>query len=135
MNESLSQLGFEKAGHFQLAREGSELVREAEIGNGVYAMTVNDEVKYVGETEQGFKRFRGFAKPGPKRHKAFIIPEELKRGNIVELWFLSSEKYLNWTIVLNNDVAVRPDRKLVERCLISIFRPEWNKDLKRLEGD
>ncbi len=131
MNESLSKLGFEKVGHFQLVGEGSKLVREGECGSGVYAMTSNGDVKYVGETERGFKRFRGYEKPSPERYKARLVPEKLKRGNAVELWFLSSEKYSNWSIVLNNEVAVMPDRLLVEQCLITLFLPEWSKELRR----
>jgi hypothetical protein len=141
VSESLAELGFGRAGHFELMGEGSRLVKETECGSGVYAITLNGVVKYVGETGRSnlFSRFRGYAKPRGNRHKAFIIPTELKKGNSVQLWFLGAETYLNWTIVARNppldELKARPDRLLAERFLISYFLPEWNKDLKQVDHE
>ena len=63
---------------------GSKLVREAVFAYGVYTMTVNDKVKYVGKTEQGFRRFRGYRDPKPEayeeRQKKALVSEELKKA-------------------------------------------------------
>lgn len=89
--------------------------------SGVYVIVVNDEVKYVGETENLTNRFNnGYGSISPRAcytggqstncHVNSLILVDATKGSRIELWFTPST-----------------NRKGLETELIRTIRPLWNR--------
>jgi len=95
-------------------------------GEGVYALFVNDTLKYVGECEDLVNRFNmGYGNISPKNcyqggqptncRINHLILECFQEGSRIGLFFLPTR-----------------ERHNVEYALIKEFSPEWNKSQGRL---
>jgi hypothetical protein len=95
-------------------------------GPGVYVLTVNGSVAYVGECDDLSGRFNmGYGQISPRncfrggqetncRINALIL-QSAQRAEKIDLWFLGSAG------------GERVDRKLVEAQLVAQLKPPWNR--------
>lgn len=126
--EHLPQNRYENRNRLPLNRHGNGPFCRFDIpklpdGPGVYAITVDDSVVYIGECQNFRERYgpRGYGVIHPRN--CFVggqstnckvnarILEATLRDSIPELWFAPE---------------VADTRKLVEKDLISRFQPQWN---------
>ena len=127
IREYQPQSRYENKKNLKLNRYGSgsfckfTIDRKYSKKTGVYAIFVDDNVKYVGECDDFFKRFgMGYGNISPRNcfeggqptncRINTIILSELKLGKLVELYFLESNT-----------------RFKVEHELILSLHPIWNK--------
>jgi hypothetical protein len=132
----LPHLGFHDIGRFIL-RDGSfiaELHYPAKM-KGTYALTVDGEACFVGQTTDAIvNRIGRLLKPGPRHRKSQYVKErlmaELKRGRKTEIWFLSEEEATHLKVRVSNEgfsLETVSDPQLLERFLITLLRPTWNR--------
>ena len=88
---------------------------------GVYLLTVDDKIEYIGECRNLVKRYNsGYGHISPRNCYVGgrstncrinnLIYQAASVGKLVDLWFLQTK-----------------DHKAVEKELIAILRPQWNR--------
>ncbi len=119
-----------------------------EIGTeGVYAILVENVITYVGETGDITERIYNYCagtksekkkkteskregndenKKGTTNEIHKKIKKEIKNGKNVEIFFLGSSEIEKLNLKLN-EYVVPVERKVIERALINLSNPEWNK--------
>jgi hypothetical protein len=135
MSENVSELpkiGFEHVGDFFI-RDGELNLALSKYKNqtGSYAFVVKDNVRYVGKTEKALQtRMNQYKNPGPSQQtNKRIKPKIIEAGN-VQIYFVPETKVNEITATIQrNDFQrkVPMTLSLLERFLISIFKPEWNR--------
>lgn len=128
----LQTLGFQIAGEFIL--EGKKLLfKLTKNGNdrGSYVFVANGKVKYVGVTKNSlYARMNGYKNPGPTQETNKRIKPELVKAGVVLIYFLAESDIIKFTTTIQRDgfeKQIPTDMNTFERCLISIFQPEWNR--------
>ncbi|MBL3601271.1 MAG: GIY-YIG nuclease family protein [gamma proteobacterium endosymbiont of Lamellibrachia anaximandri] len=92
---------------------------------GVYAITLDGSIAYIGESENFSRRWGSAGYGAIQPRNCFVggqstncrvnrlILQSVENGKVVELWFLASH-----------------DRKSIEANLIRFFHPDWNVRLR-----
>lgn len=119
----LRKLGFKLLGKFHrfFLEELSPMV-----ARGVYAFVVGGKVKYVGETKQTLKARMNLYLHGTQPTNTRVRENLLLKSEEVEVWFLPDSNLRQSKIQWNN-IAIVPDRKLIERFLLVYYNPEFNR--------
>jgi hypothetical protein len=146
MLKDLEKLGFRHFGIFKIKSENRiEFVSNIKslpilslYKSGVYVFCENDVVKYVGECKGFIGRMGNYERPpkGAETSKRVnkLIYDSLNKSNEVIVYFLEEEKINNLVIEISNNknevllTDEKLDRKAVERILINVIKPEWNKE-------
>lgn len=138
MELDLTELGFEPSAELVLFGDDikSNVIRYS-TETGVYAMVLDGEVKYVGQTKNELKRRMYFyAKPGPTQQTNIRINALLRKvlgvspAKKCEVWFLPDARIAEGRFRLtigNGQLEGQPDQMIVERVLIQLLDPEWNR--------
>jgi len=130
--QSCKELGFRKIGSFYL-RNGVVETNLIDIpnNNGVYFFAFNEEVTYVGMTQNGIKsRMYQYKNPGKRQETNKRINELIKTlltvNYGVDIFFLEQSMLKDIQVKID-DLKVHSDEKLIERFLISGINPDWNR--------
>lgn len=128
----LLKLGFKYVGDFFL--EGSKLrffLKNHKNDAGSYSFVVNETVKYVGLTKNTlYARMNGYRNPGPSQETNKRIKPKIIEASKVQIYFLPDSEIAKFvTIIRHNDIEnqIPTDTGTFEQFLISMFKPEWNR--------
>lgn len=129
----LLKLGFQHVGDFFL--EGNKLrffLNSYKNDIGSYAFVVNQTIKYVGVTKNTlYARMNGYKNPGPSQETNKRINPRITEAGKVQIYFIPESKIKEFvTIIRRNDAEkqIPTDMSTFERFLISMFKPEWNRE-------
>ena len=100
--------------------------------SGVYVHSLRGKVMYVGKTTRGTygkfgERLRRECHEKPAQN-GFLFQQLLKAKSVQVSCFPSAEIQRRVTLKKRTDEDIA---LLFERALISVFQPEWNRDVKR----
>jgi len=128
----LLKLGFQYVGDFFL--EGSKLrffLKNHKNDAGSYVFVVNETVKYVGTTKNTlYTRMNGYKNPGPSQETNKRIKPKIIEAGKVQIYFLSDPDITNFVTIIRREgieYETPTDASTLERFLISMFKPEWNR--------
>jgi hypothetical protein len=128
----LLKLGFQHVGDFFL--EGNKLrffLKNHKNDAGSYAFVVNEAVKYVGTTKNTlYARMNGYKNPGPSQKTNKRVKPKITEARKVQIYFLPDSDISNFVTVIRRErieYEIPTDASTLERFLISLFRPEWNR--------
>jgi len=136
MSENLSELlkiGFEHIGDF-FVKDGklNFALSKYKTQTGSYAFVVDQNVRYIGVTKNTlYTRMNGYKNPGPSQQTNKRINPKIKEAGRVEIYFFPESEVLEFnTIIQRKDFKkeIPMDMSIFERFLISIFKPEWNRE-------
>jgi hypothetical protein len=122
----LTKAGFRRIGLWQLDAEcRPHFVSQVPAERGVYALIVNDEVRYVGSAQRGLhKRFLKYNNPNNKGTVAVrlrgYLTEALKAGSEVSVFLTTPPRTMQWNGLPIDLIAG------LEEGLIQELQPAWN---------
>lgn len=128
----LQKMGFQIAGNF-IVEEKKLLFKLNKNGKdkGCYVFVVNDKVRYVGVTKYSlYSRMNGYKNARPTQMTNERIKPKLFKAGFALIYFLPESEINKFTVTMGvNEFEKKfsTDMNLFERCLISIFKPEWNR--------
>ena len=128
----LLELGFRHVGDFFLKGNKLQfLLNNHKNDTGSYAFVVDQTIKYVGVTKSAlYTRMNGYRNPGPKQETNKRINPKIAEAGRVQVYFLPESKIAEFvTIIRRNQIGkqIPTDMQISERFLISMFKPEWNR--------
>jgi len=133
--DDCKRLGFSIVGDFYSVGCNLDFnLEEFSKENGCYLFLVDEEICYVGETQNGIRhRMRQYRKPGPSQktnqYVKRMMLEILSGKETVSIAFIPDKRIaaLSMSLISIGDVQVHADSKLLERFLISRLKPRWNR--------
>lgn len=137
MRDELKILGFQKVGDFFIINdELSFRVIDFQKDTGVYLFLIDGKIKYIGETQSEIqRRMYGYKNPGPSQRTNQRVKKkllgQLQRMKTCTIWFMPENKIQELKVLLvraKSQKEVLVDSKLLERLMITMFKPEWNLD-------
>lgn len=137
MQDELKRLGFEKVGDFFIMNDELNFrLIDFQKDVGVYLFLIDEKIKYVGVTQGELqRRIYGYKNPGPsqrtnQRIKKKLL-DQLQGMKTCTIWFMPENKIQELKVLLvraKSQKEVLVDSKLLERLMITTFKPEWNLD-------
>ncbi len=128
----LQKLGFKHVGDF-LFREGKVqfFLTSCKQERGSYAFVADQNVMYVGVTRNTlYARMNGYKNPGPSQEtNKRIMPRIVKAGG-VQIYFLPESEIGEYVTIIRRNrfqTEISTDINTLERFLISLFKPRWNR--------
>ena len=121
---------FIKIGYYHLAGDGTtdvvlhEGVQKSLRVSLVYMLVVEDEIKYIGKTIQGYIRPLSYHKNKVMGDVNNGITEECSKGKIVKIYARRFDKPFVFED-LELDLC-----EAYEQALISKYKPEWNNHIR-----
>jgi hypothetical protein len=121
--------GFKLVGKYELSQENEVIsvqeknIKKTERLNLVYILVVNNEIKYIGRTIQGYSRPLNYHKNKVMHHVYSNLHNEIKKGNIVKVHakkFIDKIPYEGLIL----DVFEAYETALIKKC-----NPKWNKQI------
>jgi len=135
MQDELKRLGFQKVGDFFIINdELSFRLIDFQKDTGVYLFLIDRKIKYVGVTQNELqRRIYGYKNPGPSQRTNQRIKKkllaQLQRMKTCTIWFMPENKIQELKVLLvraKSQKEVLVDLKLLERLMITTFKPKWN---------
>ena len=136
MSKNLSKLleiGFEPVGYFS-TNDGklNFYLSNHKNQTGCYSFVIDKKACYVGVTKNTlYARMNGYKNPGPSQQTNKRINPQIKEASQVEIYFLPESEITRFEITIErNDFKkeMLMDMTIFERFLISLFRPDWNRE-------
>jgi len=129
----LLKLGFQHVGDFFLQGEKIQFsLTNHKRDKGSYAFVVDQNVKYVGVTNNTlYARINGYRNPGPSQETNKRINPKIADAGKVQIYFLPEFEIAKFvTIIRRNEIEkqIPTDMSTFEHFLISMFKPEWNRE-------
>ncbi len=120
---------FINIGHYYGTNEGRvdvlcEGIRKSDRVSLVYIMTVDDEIKYIGKTIQGYVRPLSYHKNKAMADVNRGILEVCMQGKSVNIYVRKFDEPLIFE-GLEMDIC-----EAYEQALISKYKPEWNNHIR-----
>lgn len=137
MQNELKRLGFQKVGEFFIINDELDFnLIGFQKDIGVYLLLIDGIIKYVGVTQNELRRrIYGYKNPGPSQKTNLRIKkklmEHLQRMKTTTIWFMPEKEIQELKVLLfrvESQKEVLVDSKLLERLMITMFKPEWNLD-------
>jgi hypothetical protein len=128
------KLGFERSGNFkQIGGSVDYTIQQHSSENGCYLFVLDDRILYVGLTRNTLRnRIYQYCNPGPSQQTNIRVNEllktELRDQPGIDIYYNPEEKIKR--LVLNVEgygVSVGMDVSLMERLMIKVIDPPWNR--------
>jgi len=129
----LLKLGFKHVGDFVRKGNGIQFsMTSNKSDRGSYAFVVDQGIKYVGVTKNTlYARMNGYKNPGPSQETNKRINPKIAKAGRVQIYFLPEAEIGKFTTIIRRgdiEKQIPTDMNTFERFLISMFRPEWNRE-------
>ena len=122
--------GFSEIGYYHLRQDG---IADVVLGEGVqkhlrlslvYMLVVDEEIKYIGKTIQGYIRPLSYHKNRVMSDVNGGITEECSKGRIVKIYARKFDEPFMYE-GLELDLC-----EAYEQALISRYKPQWNNHIR-----
>ncbi len=129
----LTTLGFRLVGEFSSNGQRIQFsLSDHKNDTGAYAFVVNQTIRYVGVTKNTlYARMNGYRNPGPTQETNKRINPKIAEAGGVQIYFIPESGITEFSTTIHRGEIERTmpaDISTFERFLISIFKPEWNRE-------
>ena len=129
LSELVENYGFLKYTQLEMIDGEIPLIKESNKKNCLYAIAINDELVYIGQTVSMRKRINYYRTsikretPTADTRKSKLIHEALRVGSKVEFYF---RQCFDLDIHNDNGKSIISTADFEEPVLIRKFKPKWN---------